>query len=200
MFICKCRHNALLTIRCHKLSTLQKCIYVVSFFTTQVHKDGHYTELFFTKGHRDIDEYLQNQAVLTFTHTHTVLLVQIKSIISGIKVATFQHNGCEQGPGVQGEAEPAGHDLDPDGGPGVDSGLEIGAWFEPVGEGHHDVEGGQEKHEMEAGVGVSDSRLLIVIHPLSVCFFIAVIHHQCLIVVQHNVFTHRQSVNVAGRR
>lgn len=36
----------------------------------------------------------------------------------------------------------------------------------PVGERHHDVEGGQEQHEVEEGVGVRDSILLVVHSPV----------------------------------
>lgn len=45
----------------------------------------------------------------------------------------------------------------------------------PVGEGHHDVEGGQEEHEVEEGVAVGDSVLLVVHGPVLAIFHVKVL-------------------------
>lgn len=54
--------------------------------------------------------------------------------------------------------------LDPDGSHVAREGGEVGAWGEPVGEGHHDVECGQAEHDVEEGPRVGNALILVVPH------------------------------------
>lgn len=47
--------------------------------------------------------------------------------------------------------------------------MRLGYGPVPVGEGHHNVERGQEEHEVEEGVAVLDHVLLIVLHSPGSC-------------------------------
>lgn len=70
-----------------------------------------------------------------------------------------------KGPDVEEEADPAGADLDPHSRPLAGHALEVCVRAVPVGQGHHDVEGGREEHEVEHGVAVLHPFSLVVHSP-----------------------------------
>lgn len=79
-----------------------------------------------------------------------------------VEVAVGEDQRSHQGPHVKRDADPAGGDLHPHRWPFAGYGLIVGVGAVPVGECHHDVQRGQEKHEVEERVAVGDSILLIV--------------------------------------
>lgn len=68
---------------------------------------------------------------------------------------------------VQEHAYPAGSHLDPEDGPApAEEAFNVGTFVvEPVGDGHHHIEGSQEEHKVEIGIGVDGALLLIVNDP-----------------------------------
>jgi len=82
-----------------------------------------------------------------------------------VKVPVDQDQWGHQRPHVEGHADPAGAHLDPHSRPAAGHGLVVCLRAVPVGEGHHDVQRGQEQHEVEEGVGVGDAVLLVVCGP-----------------------------------
>lgn len=70
-----------------------------------------------------------------------------------------------KGPDVEEEADPAGADLDPHSWPLAGHALEVCVRAVPVGQGHHDVEGSREEHEVEHGVAVLHPFSLVVHSP-----------------------------------
>lgn len=75
------------------------------------------------------------------------------------EVSIGEDKRSHKGPDVEKEAEPAGTDLDPHSWPLASHALEVCIRAVPVGQGHHDVQGGRAEHEVEHGV--------VVLHPLS---------------------------------
>ena len=80
------------------------------------------------------------------------------------EVSVAEHGRGDHGPEVDGRGQPAGDDLDPHSGRVAGVGREvIGALgVVPVGEGHHDVEGGESEHEVEEAPAVVHPVVLVV--------------------------------------
>lgn len=90
------------------------------------------------------------------------------------EVSVGEDKWRHEGPEVEEEADPAGNDLDPHGGPLAGYILELCIRAVPAGHGHHDVQGGQAEQEVEEKIVVLNALLLVVQDPpgLSI-FFIA---------------------------
>lgn len=84
--------------------------------------------------------------------------------VLGLETLRADH-GSDEGPHVEEEADPAGRHLDPEHRPApIQQFLNLMVIImEPVGDGHHDVEGSQEEDKMEVGVAV-DGSLSLIIH------------------------------------
>lgn len=97
------------------------------------------------------------------------------------EVSIGEDKWSHKGPEVEKEADPAGNDLDPHGGPLAGYSLELCIRAVPAGHGHHDVQGGQAEQEVEETIVVLNTLFLVVQNPpgLSI-FFIASATGSCI--------------------
>ena len=71
----------------------------------------------------------------------------------------------DHSPQVDSACEPGGDDLNPHGGGvgGVGGDVAGGVWLVPVGQSHHDIEGGQGEHQVEQGPRVGNLYKQIIV-------------------------------------
>lgn len=90
---------------------------------------------------------------------------------SSAEVSISEDNWSHKGPDVEEEADPARADFDPHGRPLAGHHLELRIRAVPASRSHHDVQGSQEEHEVEDGVAVLNSLLLVVHSPPRLSIF-----------------------------
>lgn len=98
-------------------------------------------------------------------------MVVFLALRGSAEVSIGEDKWSHKGPDIEEEADPAGADFDPHSWPLAGHDLELCIRAVPASHGHHDVQGSQEEHEVEDGVAVLNSLLLVVHSPPRLSIF-----------------------------
>lgn len=90
------------------------------------------------------------------------------------KLARGTAEGGHQRPQVYQYTYPAGNHFDPEDGPApTEEGFKVGTFIvEPVGDGHHHIEGSQWEHRVEVGIAVDGAFFLIINDPRTLFYIL----------------------------